>query len=60
MIWVSALALTAWDFVVLQGGVYYFGLVDALGLSLCVVGFSLREVARRTWQVLYVWAEGAA
>jgi len=55
VIWFSALAVTAWDFVVLHGGVYRFGLVNALGLSLCVAGFSLRLVARRTLGRYYTY-----
>jgi len=55
VIWGSALAVTAWDFVVLQGGIYRFGMVNALGLGLCVAGFSLREVARRTLGRYYTY-----
>jgi protein-S-isoprenylcysteine O-methyltransferase Ste14 len=38
----------AWDFLVLQGAVYRFGVVNAAGLALFVAGVSLRAVGKRT------------
>lgn len=48
LIWASSLLVTAWDFVQLQGAIYRFGMVNALGLGLFLIGVSMRRVAKRT------------
>jgi len=53
IIWVLSLAVTAWDFVQLQGMVYRFGTVGAAGLILFLAGVSLRAVGKRTLRKSY-------
>jgi len=48
LIWASSLLVTAWDFVQLQGMIYRFGVVNALGLSLFLIGISMRLMGKRT------------
>ena len=47
-VFVGSLALTGWDFVVLQGGVYRLGLLNGFGLAFFVAGVCLRVVSKRT------------
>lgn len=44
----SALFVTVWDFVQVQGMIYSFGIVNAVGLGLFFIGFPMRRVAKRT------------
>jgi len=48
LIWVSALIVTAWDFIAVQGMNYRFGIVSAIGLSFGLTGVSIRRIAKRT------------
>jgi len=48
LIWASSLLVTAWDFVHLQGMTYNFGVVNTLGLSLFLIGVSMRRIGKRT------------
>ena len=48
LIWVTSLFVIAWDFVYIQGMMYRFGIVNTLGLSLCILGVVLRRIAKRT------------
>jgi protein-S-isoprenylcysteine O-methyltransferase Ste14 len=48
LVFVFSLIVTAWDFVVLQGMVFSFGVVNAVGLVLFVIGTVLRQVRKRT------------
>jgi protein-S-isoprenylcysteine O-methyltransferase Ste14 len=52
-VWVLSLVVTAWDFLQLQGMVYHFGIVNAVGLALFLAGVSLRAVGRRTLEKSY-------
>jgi protein-S-isoprenylcysteine O-methyltransferase Ste14 len=47
-VWVLSLLVTAWDFLQLQGSVYRFGVVNAVGLALFVAGVSLRAIGKGT------------
>jgi len=47
LIWASSLLITAWDFVQLQGTIYRFGVVNALGLALFLTGVVMRRVGKR-------------
>lgn len=48
LVWISALIVTAWDFVELQEAVYHFGFASLIGLIFMVTGVSIRMVARKT------------
>lgn len=47
LILASSLLVTAWDFVHLQGMTYHFGVVNTLGLSLFLIGVSIRRIGKR-------------
>jgi len=53
LIWASSLFITAWDFVQLQGMIYRFGVVNALGLSLFLIGISMRLMGKKTLRKYY-------
>jgi protein-S-isoprenylcysteine O-methyltransferase Ste14 len=48
LIFVLALLVTVWDFVQVQRMIYRFGIANAVGLGLFLIGVSIRIVARRT------------
>lgn len=48
LIWLSGLAVTAWDFVKVQEAVYHFALMNAVGLIFIVVGIVIRRWAKKT------------
>jgi len=53
LIWVFSLLVTVWDFVYLQRMIYHFGIVNAFGLSLFLMGFSIRLAGRITLEKYY-------
>jgi len=48
LIFISALFVTAWDFIQIQKIVYRFGIVNAVGLFVGLMGFSIRRIAKWT------------
>jgi isoprenylcysteine carboxyl methyltransferase (ICMT) family protein YpbQ len=48
LVWISALLVTAWDFVRIPQGAYRFGIINLVGLSSALFGVSLRLWARKT------------
>lgn len=48
LIWIFALLVTAYDFVQFQGMIYRFGIVNAVGLCVSLIGVSIRKLAKRT------------
>ena len=48
VVWLSAMALTVWDFIVLQSPSYRFGAISFIGLVCFMAGVTIRLVARRT------------
>lgn len=48
LVFILALLVTIWDSVQVQGMIYRFGIVNAVGLGLFVTGVSIRLMARRT------------
>lgn len=48
LIWLAALAITAWDFLNAQQAVYRFDAINLVGACLLVTGLTLRLIARRT------------
>ena len=51
----SALSVTAWDFIVLQGVRYTFSPVSVVGLLCFMIGLAIRLVAWRTLRQSYSW-----
>ena len=48
MVFVLALVVTAWDFIVIQKMIFRFGLLAVIGLVLFLMGVALRLVGRMT------------
>lgn len=48
LIYFSAIIVTIWDFIVIQGMNYHFGFINLLGLILGAIGFTIRGLAKRT------------
>jgi len=48
VVWLSAMVLTVWDFIVLQSLSYRFGAISLIGLVCFTVGVTIRLAARRT------------
>ncbi len=48
IVWVSAVSVTMWDFIFLQGMVFGLGLVNLVGIALVAGGIPLRILARMT------------
>ena len=48
VVWLSAMALTVWDFMVIQSLIYRFGAISFIGTLCFTVGVAIRLVARRT------------
>ncbi len=47
LVWIVALIVTGWDFVVLQNAVFRFGFVSGVGALGMVTGVAIRRMARR-------------
>jgi protein-S-isoprenylcysteine O-methyltransferase Ste14 len=60
IIWVLSLAVTAWDFILLRGMVYHFGIKSGLGLTLFAAGVSLRALGRKTLKKSYSYVLGSS
>jgi protein-S-isoprenylcysteine O-methyltransferase Ste14 len=52
-VWVLSLVVAAWDFLQLQGAVYYFSIANGAGFALFVTGVSLRAIGKRTLKKSY-------
>lgn len=48
LVFISALLVTGWDFVLVQGMIYRLNITNLVGLGLFVVGVLIRLMARRT------------
>jgi len=48
LVFLSALLVTAWDFIQIQKMTYHFGIVNLLGLILFFTGIPIRYVGKRT------------
>lgn len=48
IIYFSALVVTMWDFIVIQGTIFHFGFISLLGLIFGVIGFTIRIRAKKT------------
>jgi len=48
LVFVLALLVTAWDFIQIQKMIYRFGMVNAVGLVLFLIGVVIRIVGKRT------------
>jgi protein-S-isoprenylcysteine O-methyltransferase Ste14 len=48
LVWVSALIVTAWDFMLFQQVTYRFGFINLIGLSSMFLGVSIRRWAKKT------------
>ena len=48
LIWISALVVTAWDFIQLQKAFYRFQYASLVGAGLSAIGLAVRVVARRS------------
>jgi len=48
LIWISALIASAWDFIAVQGMNHRFNLMNIVGLTLILIGISIRRIAKRT------------
>jgi protein-S-isoprenylcysteine O-methyltransferase Ste14 len=48
LVWISALIVTAWDFLELQKAADHFGFASLVGLIFMVTGVGIRVVARKT------------
>jgi protein-S-isoprenylcysteine O-methyltransferase Ste14 len=46
LVWVTALFMTGWDFMQMQGAAYDFGLVNLIGVILIVLGVIIRRRVR--------------
>lgn len=55
LVFFSALFVTVWEFVQVQGMIYHFGTVNSVGLGLFLVGFTMRRVAKRTLGEYYTY-----
>jgi protein-S-isoprenylcysteine O-methyltransferase Ste14 len=58
IIWVLSLVVTAWDFIMLEGMVYHFGVESGLGVTLFLSGVSLRALGRITLKRSYSYVLG--
>lgn len=47
IIWLVAMAVTGWDFIVRQNAVYSFGLLNLIGAVAMITGVAIRAIARR-------------
>ena len=53
VVWISALIVTAWDFIKVQQATYRFGLFTLLGLGSTLLGVTIRLWARKTLGVYF-------
>lgn len=47
LVWVTALFVTAWDYIRIQGAAYHFGVVNLIGVTLVIAGVIIRRQAKR-------------
>ncbi len=47
LVWISALSVTAWDFVQVQQATFRFGFINLLGLTWMLAGIFIRRWAKR-------------
>lgn len=48
LVWISAVTVATWDFIHVQRFSYQFDALESVGLAGVLLGFSLRNVAKRT------------
>jgi protein-S-isoprenylcysteine O-methyltransferase Ste14 len=48
LVWISALIVTAWDFVRIQHAAWHFELINLIGLSSMLLGVTIRLWAKKT------------
>lgn len=56
IVWLGALAVTAWEFLQLRRPTYRFGCINSAGLAGVVSGITIRLIARRTLRKQFSYA----